>query len=102
MADKSLPPEGNDAPGRHLSFDDPMRRDRRAFLRRAAIAAPVVLATVHARSVWAQEPLSTLAAGCASIGPSGWRARNENLVETQCGSLDLAPAPTDTTTEPAP
>ena len=81
MADNTLPPEG-------LSGEPPVAdtSERRAFLRRAVgIGLPVVLATVHGRSVLAQE--ATLS-GCASIAPSGWRARNPTVTDGQCAAVE--------------
>lgn len=70
MADNTLPPEG--LSGGAQAHPDASKR--RAFLRRAvAIGVPVVLATVKGRSVLAQTEGTP--SGCASIDPSGWRAR---------------------------
>ena len=52
---------------------------RRQFLG----TVPIVIATVYGRTVMAQEPTIS---GCASIAPSGWRARTY-------GSVDAAEAP---------
>lgn len=42
--------------------------DRRALLRRAAIGLPVVLATVHGRTVWARRQDSAPCSGNPSAG----------------------------------
>jgi hypothetical protein len=47
LPDRNLPPEAT-----HQGEDNPSA-DRRAMLRRAAIGLPVILATVHGRTVWA-------------------------------------------------
>jgi hypothetical protein len=57
---------------------------RRALLR----TAPVVLAAVFGRSVLAQEPATI--SGCASIAPSGWRARHPDVTDQACTALGPA------------
>jgi hypothetical protein len=76
LADKSLQNEGR-APEAATSSEDALASSRRRFLKQAAIVAPVVLATVRARPAWAQdgEVNQSVLAGCASVGPSGWRER---------------------------
>jgi hypothetical protein len=62
MADKSLPqPDLSKSP-------EAMMADRRALLRRAAIGLPVVLATVHGRTVWARRQDSAPCSGNPSAG----------------------------------
>lgn len=66
MDDKSLPPGGLPLPAApHRAESDDA--GRRAFVRRAIVAgAPIVLATVTARSAYAQTT-----SGCGSLEPSG-------------------------------
>jgi hypothetical protein len=59
MADNRLPDQ--DLPAAHApeAAADRAVAERRAVLRRVAIGLPVVIATVHGRTVWAQAELST-------------------------------------------
>lgn len=85
MADNSLPPEGLSGAAQTQTSE------RRAFLRRAvAIGVPAILATVRGRSVLAQDVEPT-ASGCASIHPSGWRARTFGENDAACDPFDAAP-----------
>ena len=54
MADKSLP-DSNLPPSaiQEEEGQSQAEQERRALLRRAAIGLPVILATVHGRTVWA-------------------------------------------------
>ena len=63
MADKSLP-----NPDLSPAADTPAQADRRAMLRRAAIGLPVILATVHGRTVWARRQDSAPCSGNPSAG----------------------------------
>src|SRR3954462_3914626 len=92
MADIYLPPSGGHADEGSPADEDARLKERRRFLKRTAILAPLVLATVQARSVWAQEPLTTLAAGCASMGPSGWRPPTPAQVPS-CGPPTISSDP---------
>lgn len=71
MADNIHDNEGFPAEG--AASDQAQMRERRAFLKRAAmIGIPVAVATVHSRTAWAQ----TKTASCkASKGPSGCNNR---------------------------
>jgi hypothetical protein len=57
--------------------------------RRTVVSLPAVLATVYARRVMAQEPATP--SGCASLAPSGWRARNPEVTDEQCGAVLIEP-----------
>ena len=72
MADNSLP-DRNLPSSTVREEKDRYLAGRRALLRRAAIGLPVILATVHGRTAWAQGEMS---AGCAaSAHPSGCALR---------------------------
>jgi hypothetical protein len=90
LADKSLQNEGR-APEAATSSEDALASSRRGFLKKAAIIAPVVLATVRARPAWAQGEATQ--SGCASIGPSGWRERmgeafGHDVMDQNCSAFE--------------
>lgn len=58
MADNTLP-DGNLPAGSGQQTEDTPLTERRALLKRAAIGLPVILATVHGRTVWAAPVGST-------------------------------------------
>ena len=68
MADKRLPEPTISSPATAGEDAEKLQAERRAFLRRAAVAGlPVLLASVRARTVWAQE---TTPSATASANPS--------------------------------
>ena len=69
MADNRLPDQDLPATTASEAAADRAVADRRAVLRRVAIGLPVVVATVHGRTVWAQGNGSTNGTGI-SPGPS--------------------------------
>jgi len=57
--------------------------------RRTVVSLPVVLATVYARHVLAQDAATP--SGCASVAPSGWLARHPDVTIEQCEALPVEP-----------
>jgi hypothetical protein len=69
MADNRLPERNLPVPGPEPDADR-LAVERRKLLRRAAVGLPVILATVHGRTVWARRTNScahsTHPSGCAN------------------------------------
>jgi len=75
VADNRLPNPDLSSPGAGASETATRVAERRAFLRRTALMGlPAVLASVRARTVWAQDDENKSCA--ASLGSSGCAERN--------------------------
>jgi hypothetical protein len=69
MADKSLPER--DLQSQVAPDEEQCRREeRRKLLRRAAIGLPIVLGSVHSRTVWAQSATGSAAGSHAGLVPA--------------------------------